>query len=91
MTNISVNKDFLKKKMTVSLSCNNPYSKYLKVTTTTTTEYFAANGLYYSPMQEVRLNISYRFGSMKETIKRVQRGITNDDVKSGSDSGSSGI
>ena len=82
-TSLSVNKDFLKKKMTVSLSCNNPYEKYLKITSKTTTEYYATNSLNFSPMREVRLSISYRFGTMKESIKKVQRGISNDDVKGG--------
>jgi outer membrane receptor protein involved in Fe transport len=89
-TGLSVNKDFLKKKMTVSLSCNNPYSKYLKIKSKTSSEFFETNTTNYSPMQEVRLSISYRFGTMKEAIKKVQRGISNDDVKSGSGGESGG-
>jgi len=37
------------------------------------------------------ISISYRFGSMKEAIKKVQRSITNDDVKSGGDSGGGAV
>jgi hypothetical protein len=82
-TSLGLNKDFLKKKMTVSLSTSNPYSKYLKIKSKTSTEFFESNYLNYSPMQELRLSISYRFGTMKDAIKKVQRGISNDDVKGG--------
>ena len=42
------------------------------------------------PMREGRISVSYRFGTMKEAIKKVQRGITNDDVKSGGEGGAGG-
>ena len=87
---LSANKDFLKKKMTVSLSCTSPYSKYLNVNMSTTTEYFATTMKQAMPYRQVSINISYRFGSMKESIKKVQRGITNDDVMGGSSGGSGG-
>ena len=86
----SANKDFLKKKMTVSLSCNNPYSKYLKIKSKTSTAFYETNSMNYSPMQEVRISISYRFGTMKDAIKKVQRGISNDDVKGGGGEGGTG-
>jgi outer membrane receptor protein involved in Fe transport len=80
---LSASKDFLKKKMTVSLSSTNPYTKYLKINSKTSTAFYETKSKNYSPMQEVRLSISYRFGTMKEAIKKVQRGISNDDVKGG--------
>ena len=83
---LAANKDFLQKKMTVSLSCFSPFSKYIIINTSTNTEYFATSGAYYNAVREVRVSISYRFGAMKEAIKKVQRGINNDDVKSGGDS-----
>jgi outer membrane receptor protein involved in Fe transport len=87
MAGISANKDLLQKKMTVSLSCNNPFSKDLIFKTTTTSEYFETRGTSYNPYRELRLSISYRFGTMKEAIKKVQRSINNDDVKGGGDGG----
>ena len=87
---LSANKDLLKKKMTVSLSCGNPFNKYLKMDYTTRDEYFATKYAFSQPMREARISVSYRFGSMKEAIKKVQRTITSDDVKSGGDSGSGG-
>ena len=52
-------------------------------------EYFATKQAISQPMREARISVSYRFGSMKESIRRVQRTISNDDVKSGGDSGGS--
>ena len=89
ITGLSANKDFLKKKLTVSLSCTNPNSKYLKVKVSTLTEYFATNMKQAMPYRQGSISISYRFGSMKESIRKVQRGITNDDVMSGSGGGNS--
>ena len=88
--NFAANKDFLQKKMIISLSCNNPFSKYLIINTSTNTEYLATSGEYYNAMRQVSINISYRFGAMKEAIKKVQRSINNDDVKSGGDSSGTG-
>jgi hypothetical protein len=89
-TNVAVNRDFLKKKMTVSLTCNSPFSKDLKMTSTTAATNYASKGSFHNPMREVRLSISYRFGTMKEAIKKVQRGISNDDVKGGGGGGEGG-
>ncbi|MDR0796164.1 MAG: TonB-dependent receptor [Tannerella sp.] len=90
MTNFAFNKDFLKKKMTVTLACNNPFGRYLSLTSTTTTANHELNFSNKIPMRELRLSISYRFGSMKEAIKKVQRGITNDDMKAGEGGGGAG-
>ena len=38
-------------------------------------------------MREIRIGISYRFGNLKEAIRKVERGISNDDVKSGGGTG----
>ena len=87
---ISCNKDFLKKKLTVSLSCSNPFTKYMKYKGSTSSEFFHNQYSMCFPVREARINISYRFGTMKEAIKKVQRGINNDDVKSGGEGGSGG-
>lgn len=45
----------------------------------------------YNPCQYVRLGVTYRFGQMKESVKKARRSITNDDVKSESSGGSGGM
>ena len=88
--NLGLNKDFLKKKMTVSLSCTNPFSKYIKMEMTMSDENFATNLSYRQQIRQGSISVYYRFGTMKEAIKKVQRGINNDDVKSGGDGGGGG-
>jgi len=90
MASIGINKDFLQKKLTVSLSCMSPYSKYLKVNMSTLTEYFATNMKQAMPYRQLSISVSYRFGNMTEGIKKAQRGITNDDVMGGSGGGNAG-
>ena len=89
-TVLSASKDFLKKKMTISLSCNNPFSKSLNINATTLNDSFSEDMKIYIPMREGRISLSYRFGTMKEGIKKVQRSISNDDVKSGGEGGVGG-
>ena len=84
---LTAGKDFLQKKMSVSVMCLNPHTKYLKLTGTTTTEDYASKYTIYYPMREIRIGISYRFGNLKEAIRKVERGISNDDVKSGGGGG----
>ncbi len=62
--------------------------KRRKVETTTYGDTFHRQDVNYSPTRAFGIGISYRFGNLKEAIKKVKRGIRNDDVKSGdSDSG----
>ena len=86
-TNISVNKDFMNRKLTVSLSCSNPFNKYLSMESSTSDKSFSSNSTNQQPMREGRLSVSFRFGAMTESIRRVQRSITNDDVLGGEGGG----
>ena len=40
--------------------------------------------------REFRLSVSYRFGTMKGQIKKVRRGISNDDTKGGGEGNNAG-
>lgn len=87
-TSISVNKDFLKKKLSVSLSFNNPFWKNMKMENTTSDDTFYKQDINYRTMRMLYVSVSYRFGNLKDAIKKVKRGINNDDVKaSGGGSG----
>ncbi|MDR1879325.1 MAG: TonB-dependent receptor [Tannerellaceae bacterium] len=83
---ISVNKKLLKDKLTIGLSCNSPFQQYLKFSNTTDDPMFHQKNSSYYPMRELRLRVSYTFGTLKDSIKKVRRGITNDDAKSGGSS-----
>lgn len=84
-TGISINKALLKKKLNIRLSCQSPFEKNMKFKMTTTDPTFYSRSTNYMPMREVRLTVSYRFGTLKDSIKRVRRGISNDDAKAGGD------
>nr|WP_280749355.1 outer membrane beta-barrel family protein [Parabacteroides sp. PF5-9] len=87
---ISLTKAFMDKKLNVSLVCQNPFEKHLKFESSINGEAFSQRSLNYMEMRSFRIRVSYRFGSLKESIKKVRRGINNDDVKSGGSSGSGG-
>lgn len=87
---LNISKDFLKKKLSVSLGANNPFWKTMKMETTTTGEGFHNVSTNWRSAREFRISISYRFGTMKGQIKKVRRGISNDDSKSGGDGSNAG-
>lgn len=87
----NLSKDFLEKKLTVSLSTQNLFFwKYIKMTNTSADENFRIRNINNSKTRMFGVNVSYRFGSLKEQIKKVRRGIQNDDMKGGGDSDQGG-
>lgn len=80
---LSLSSSFLKKKLNISLSANNPFEKRVVRTDKVTSTEFFSNNISISPSQRYSINISYRFGELKNQIKKVQRTIMNDDVKQG--------
>ena len=89
-TGISVNKDFLKKKLSVQLSFQNPFWKRMKMENTSSDDTFFRRETNYRTMRMLQVSVSYRFGTLKDAIKKVKRGINNDDVKSGGSGGTHG-
>ncbi len=88
-TGLSLGKDFLKKKLTVQMGLQEPFRKHRKFESTTIDPSFYTRNTNYNTGRSFYVSVSYRFGTLKEQIKKVQRGISNDDVKSGG-SGSGG-
>lgn len=82
----SANKSFLKKKLTISLNINNPFWKTIEFNSTTSDPTFSMRSTNKWSSRDFRIGISYRFGTLKESIKKVRRGISNDDQKSGENS-----
>lgn len=80
-TGLNVGKSFLKKKLSVSVSVQNPFWKTMKMEMTTTGDKFSYVSTNWRNSREFRLSVSYRFGTLKEKIKKVRRTIKNDDVK----------
>ena len=76
-------KSFLNKKLDVAIRGSNPFQKYMDHKNYTTGENFTQESLFRRPAQSISLNLTFRFGDLKSSIKRVQRGISNEDVKAG--------
>lgn len=87
---LNVSKDFLKKKLSVSVGANNPFWKTMKMEMTTTGNGFHDVSTNWRSAREFRFSISYRFGTMKGQIKKVRRGISNDDAKGGGENNQGG-
>ncbi len=80
-SSLSVNKDVVKNKLSVSMIISNPFSKYRK----NITEGFGPDFTQYYEQQNyfrsAQVSLNYKFGEMKGSVRKNQRGIRNDDVK----------
>lgn len=82
---LTLKKSFLKKKLTLSLRATSFLQRYIKFASYYETDTYRSDNLSRRVAPNVHFNISYRFGEMKEQIKKVERSIHNDDVKSSGD------
>ena len=77
----SVNKDVIKDKLSFSASFNNPFNKYRR----NIRESFGPDFLQYNERKDYfrsfNVSLNYKFGKLKESIKKNKRGIRNDDVQ----------
>ena len=55
----------------------------MKMESTTSDDTFFRREINYRTMRMLMVSVSYRFGTLKDAIKKVKRGISNDDMKSG--------
>lgn len=79
----SLQKSLLNKKLDLSLNVQSPFSKYREFSSTTKGDGFTQKGKFMNPMRNFNLSVTYRFGDLKTSVKRVQRSITNEDVMQG--------
>lgn len=87
-TSFSLGKDIIKDKLTFSGSVSNPWMKFQSWENETEGVNFTQRSYSNSFSRRVNLSLNWRFGKLKESIKKNKRGISNDDVKAGG--GSSG-
>ena len=88
---LSIQKSWMKNRLNMTISATNFLKKYKQFHYTTEDTSFHVDSWSKNVQQRFNLSISYRIGELKASVKRVERSITNDDVKSGgsSDSGNS--
>ncbi|MFV0467398.1 MAG: outer membrane beta-barrel protein [Dysgonomonas sp.] len=82
-TYIAITKELLNKKLSIGLSARDPFWYKTTMTSTSKDVNFWRESKYERIGQSFGINISYRFGDLKSNIKKVERSINNDDVKSG--------
>lgn len=87
---LSVNRSFLKDRLTVSVYGSNLFSKYMHFDNTTFGENFYSTNKSRYPNRSFGMSISYRIGELKASVKKAARTISNDDVKGGGGEGSQG-
>lgn len=79
-SSFSVKKDLVKSKLTFSASLSNPFTKYRHNREEIVGPDFTQiidNQIYF---RSFNISLNYRFGKLKEAIKKNKRGINNDDV-----------
>ena len=77
-------KEFLKKKLTLVLVANNPYSKYNTFRSTTNAADFYQSSYNQNYYRSFAFRVNFKFGKLNGDIKRNEHGIQNDDSKGGS-------
>ena len=80
---LSVNRSFLKDRLTVSVYGSNLFSKYMNFNNTTFGENFYSTSKSRYPNRSFGMSISYRIGELRASVKKAARSISNDDVKDG--------
>jgi outer membrane receptor protein involved in Fe transport len=87
---LSVNKSFLKKRLTLSAFASNFFKKYQHPTSSIEGVGFTQDSWNRYTRQRFGVSVSYRIGELKASVKKAARTISNDDVKSGGGEGGGG-
>jgi len=83
-SSFSVNKDLFNSKLTLSFAANNVFSKYRNAINYTNGPNFNQESFNQNYQRNFTTSLNYRFGRLKEGIKKNKKGISNSDVSGGS-------
>jgi ferric enterobactin receptor len=78
-TGLSVNKEIIKDKLSVSAVANNLFVKYRDAKTFTAGTTFSQTSIEQQYFSSYRMSLNYNFGGLKGKIKRNKRAIENND------------
>lgn len=87
---LNLNKSFMNRRLSLSAFASNFFKKYNKFESHIEGQGFIQDSWNKHPQMRFGLSVSYRIGELKASVKKAARTITNDDVKSGGDSGAPG-
>ncbi|GAB3175428.1 outer membrane beta-barrel family protein [Telluribacter humicola] len=82
-SSFSVNKDIVKDKLSFSASVNNPFTKFRRDYRESFGPDFVQSNERWDYFRTFSGSFNYKFGKLKEGIKKNKRGIRNDDVQNG--------
>ena len=84
---LNITKQLLKKRLTLSVYANNFFKKYMDYDDTTSSTSFMQRSWSRYVQQRFGFSVSFRIGELKASVKKAERTISNDDVKSGGQQG----
>lgn len=84
---MNVTKQFLKQRLTLSAFANNFFKKYNVYDNTVSSTGFSRKEWSKYNQQRFGVSVSFRIGELKASVKKTERTISNDDVKSGGQQG----
>ena len=87
---LSVNKSFLKKRLTLSAFASNFFKKYQHPTSSIEGVGFIQDSWNKYTRQRFGVSVSYRIGELKASVKKAARTISNDVKSSGGEGGGGG-
>ena len=79
-SNFSLSKNLLKNKLSLSAYINNPFTKFRNSRTEITSYNFTETSGSQEYFRKAGISINYRFGKLKQDIKKNKRSISNNDV-----------
>lgn len=80
-SSFSASKELIKDKLTISGNVNNPFQKFMVRQSETIGTNFIQNSYSENYYRRFQFSLNWRFGKLKDELKKNQRGISNDDVK----------
>ena len=86
---MNVSKSFLKKRLTVSAFAQNPFKECWRNSSFVETPTFRSENWSMNPVRRYGVSVSFRIGELSAGVKKAERSISNDDVKSGGEKKSS--
>jgi ferric enterobactin receptor len=82
-SSFSLNKDFFNNKLSLSIAANNAFNKYRKAINYTNGPDFTQENYNQNYQRNFTTSLNYRFGKLKDSIKKNKKGINNNDVSEG--------
>lgn len=80
---INLKKSLLDDRLNITVSASNPFRKYFYFGDTNSGNNFSSISRMKYNQQRFAVSVSYRIGSLNDSVKKTKRTIENDDVKSG--------